>query len=130
MKERKMFHEGLIKETEDGVFLRAARCSKCGKIQFPAKDLCTECLSEEKEEQLIGNRGTIYTVTTTYSPVSGFLPPLTIAYVETKEGLRVFAPLKTEEEPYEIGMEVELSIADLWEEKDAVVTGYRYQKRQ
>ena len=118
-------------QTESGPALRATRCLKCGKIQFPAKTLCTDCLDEESEDIPVGKYAKIFSFTTTYGQVSRMESPVTAAFLELPEGIRVFAPLKKEENIiYEIGTDMELDIDDLWEEENAIITGYVYKVRK
>ena len=127
MNEKKMFHEDLFVETEQGIFLIAKKCSECGNIQFPQKGFCQKCLNEQLDDVLIGQKGTLFSFTTTFGKFSNMTGPFDVGYIELPEGIRVFAPIRKEEtEEYAIGMEMELEEADLWEEEDTVITGYRY----
>lgn len=127
MKEKRVFHDGLIAETEGGTRLIGRKCKKCGKIQFPQKGVCMYCLSDDGEDVLIGEHAKLFSFTTTYSPAANFQPPFTVGYLELPEGVRIFSQIREEEDvSLRIGMDMELELADLWEEEDAVVTGYRY----
>ncbi len=124
---RELFREGIVREIEGGVCLVGKRCTKCGHMIFPIGKFCTQCLNEETEEMAFGQTGTLFSFTTTYGPVSKRKPPLAVGYIETDDGVRVFAPLHLEEDrPFEIGMKMKLEIADLWEEDDVAYTGYQY----
>ena len=123
--ERKIFNENLVAQTENGPALIAKKCLACGRIQFPQKGVCPYCLGEENEDVLIGRHAKLFSFTTTYSPAANFKPPFTVGYLSLPEGVRVFSQLK-DDVPLEIGMDMELEIADLWEENDCIVTGYRY----
>lgn len=125
--EQRAFHEGLFTQTEQGAFLIGKKCSQCGKIRFPHGKLCTSCLSQDSEDVLIAQRGTLFSYTTTYGPTATIQPPFAVGYITTEEGLRIFAPLRMEEDkPFAIGAEMELELAELWTEGDTSVTGYRY----
>lgn len=125
--ERKMFHDGLVTDTEQGPSLIGKECPQCGYIQFPNGKICEKCGCDRLEDIPVGRTGTPFSYTTTYSPVQKLKPPFACGYVELPEGLHVFAPLRYEDaEAFEIGKTVELEIADLWQENDAVITGYRY----
>ncbi len=127
MKEKRMFYPDLFTETENGPRLIAGKCTKCGKIRFPQTGVCPNCLNESSERVYVGEKGKLFSFTTTYGPVAKLEPPFTIGYVDLPEGVRIFAQLELEQDfKYEIGMDMELETADLWEEEDAVVTGYRY----
>lgn len=125
--EKKVFHEGLIAETEQGPFLIGKKCCQCGRIQFPHGKLCTNCLCKDSEDVLIGQKGILFSFTTTYGATATIQPPFAVGYITTEEGLRIFAPLRMEEDkPFFIGAKMELEIADLWTEGETIVTGYRY----
>lgn len=127
MSEREKFHEDLFTETAEGVFLIARKCDKCGNIQFPQKGFCQKCLDNNMKDILIGNKGKLFSYTTTYGKAAQLEGPFDVGYVMLPEGIRVFAPVrKKEDEDYEIGMDMELETADLWEEAGVIKTAYRY----
>ena len=111
---------GETKEFIEGVFTRpltsksslvGCKCKSCGKIYFPKKKLCTNCLSWDNMEELaLSRRGKIFTWT--LSQMYG-LPSSSIGYVDIPEGIRLFAKF-TECDPPEkvlkIGMEVEMVV--------------------
>ncbi len=131
MKEKRMFYPDLFAETEDGPRLIAGKCTKCGRIMFPQAGVCEGCLNESLETVYVGERAKLFSFTTTNAPATHFEPPFTIGYLDLPEGVRVFSQLKMDNDvEYEIGMDMELEIADLWEEEDAIVTGYRYRAVQ
>ncbi len=126
-KDKKHFHENLFLETEQGPFLIGKKCRKCGNVQFPQKNFCEKCLSKDIEDVSIGQRGKLFSYTTTYGKAANFDSPFSTGYIELPEGLRIFAPLRTEEnQSFKTGAEMELEIAELWEEDGVAVTGYRY----
>lgn len=127
MSEKKFFHANLFLQTDQGPFLVGKKCCECGYIQFPQKNFCEKCLSREVEDICIGQRGTLFSFTTTYGKSARIEPPFSTGYIQLPEGVRVFAPLRTEESKnLKIGAEMELEIADLWEEDGLIITGYRY----
>lgn len=129
--EEKFFHDELITENEGGVHLIAHRCTKCGNIQYPQKDFCYKCLSDELEEVPAGHTGKLFSYTTTYGKVQKLEGPLSVGYIDIPEGLRIFAPLKTPENAqFFIGADVELETAPLWEEDGISVIGYRYRLKE
>lgn len=130
MKETKLFYDGLMTETSDGMLLRASKCHSCGKIQYPSKHVCPQCAGDECDEISIGKYGKLFSFTTTYAPVSKMKPPVTVGYIQLDEGVRVFAPLKqSESAAYEIGMDMELETAPLWEEEENIILGYTYKMK-
>ena len=125
------FHDGLMKETADGCFLIGEKCKNCGRIMFPRGSICTNCLSEDMDDVLFGQEGTLFSHTITYAPSSHFKPPFAIGYIETPEGVRVFAPLCMEDkDDFSIGAEMELEFAELWQEEDVSKIAYRYKVKK
>lgn len=125
---REMFQPNLFCETKNGPRLIALQCRDCGSIQFPQKGCCKNCSSRDLKEVEIGERGTLYSFTTNYGKLGRWKAPFTNGWIDLPEGVRLFAPLRQEEqEELAIGKEVELEIADLWTEEDGTIkTGYRY----
>ena len=125
--ERELFHDGLVHEGADGPSLIGKKCCACGRIIFPNGKVCPVCNGKETEDVLMGRTGKLFSFTTTYGPVAKMKPPIAVGYIETPEGVRVFAPLRIEEgKPFEIGMDMVLEVADLWEEDGVIKTGYQY----
>lgn len=124
---KELFHDGLVSEGADGPSLIGKKCRACGRILFPNGQVCPDCGGKENDPVLMGRTGRLFSYTITYGPVAKRKPPLAVGYVETPEGVRVFAPLRMEEDKsFTIGMDMELEIADLWEEDGVVKTGYQY----
>lgn len=105
MGEKTLLREDLFKETASGLSLVGFRCARCGKVFFPKTSLCSSCLGREMTEIEISKAGTLYSYTTTYTPVAHFQPPHSIGLIETPEGLRISAPLVGTQEDFQIGME-------------------------
>ena len=127
MKEREMFHEDLFGEDEKGPFLITKKCGKCGNIQFPQKGFCQKCLNPDMEDIHLGRKGKLFSYTTTYGKAAALTGPFDVGYIMLPEKIRIFAPVrKSEEQEYEIGMNMELEIIDLWEEDDVIKTAYSY----
>ena len=111
---------GETKEFIDGVFTRpvtskssllGCKCKSCGKIYFPKKKLCTNCLSwDSMEEVALSRRGKIFTWTVSHMYN---LPSYPIGYVDLPEGIRLFAQFNECDPPekvLKIGMEVEMVV--------------------
>jgi len=87
---QKLFKEGLMETTEDGlVHLKGSRCTKCGKVTFPQKDFCPDCLSDEMESILLSNEASLYTYTVVHIGVKGFKTPYVLGWVTFPEGIRI-----------------------------------------
>lgn len=112
--------------------LIGSRCRKCGDVDFPKRELCSACDSEElMEETLLGERGTLHTYTIVRLGYPNYTLPYVLALVELPEGknLRVLAQLEgcTEEE-IRIGMPLQLSIGKIKIDPATgkKVIGYKY----
>lgn len=94
--------------------LLACRCRACGRIFFPARDICPDCFDEGVlEEVTLAGRGTIHASTVVHIPAPvGIQAPYAYGYVDMAEApMRLFA-LFTGAEPawFTPGREVELAI--------------------
>ena len=118
--------EGLFLK-EGGVKLLANKCKACGRVYFPKACFCFECFGKDMEEVALSRRGKLYSYTIGHMPTEHFEPPYALGLVDLPEGIRVFAPLTmTENTTFEIGMEMEVSIEELWQEDDREVIGYKF----
>lgn len=113
--EKEFVAGGLTKPLSPDSRLLASKCTKCGKLHFPAQRLCSGCYSwEQMEEAPLSRRGRIFSWTVSY--MMGEHP---IGYVDLPEGIRVFAiftdvgdnPAKS----LDIGQEVELVVMPMRE---------------
>ncbi len=119
--------EGIFREEAAGGLLLGSKCASCGQIYFPKAEFCFDCFGKKMEEVSLSRRGKLYSYTFGHLPASHFQPPYAVGLVDMPEGVRVFAPLKTaEEKPFEIGMEMEVVIEELWQENDKRVIGYKF----
>jgi hypothetical protein len=98
-----------VKHLEEGKIM-GTRCKKCGRLYFPPRADCTECLSSEIEWIPLSGRGKLITYTTAYFAPAGFEAPYTIALAELEEGVRVFTRMgkDVKEDEVKIGMKVKL----------------------
>jgi hypothetical protein len=98
-----------VKHLEEGKIV-ATKCKKCGRLYFPPRADCTECLSGEIEWIPLSGRGKLITYTTAYFAPAGFEAPYTLALAELEEGVRVFARMgkDVKEDEVKIGMKVKL----------------------
>lgn len=104
-----------FKETEDGLRLLGSRCRRCGKLFFPRKRYCTNCLdSSEMEEYILSRRGKLISYSIAHDSLMGIKTPYAFGYIKLiPDGLVIYS-LLTECEPFEenlkIGMEMEMVI--------------------
>lgn len=122
-----LIRKDILIQKGDEVVLVGSRCKKCGYVFFPQRLFCVECFGSEMEVHEIGNRGVLYSFTTSYAPTVHFAPPYTAGWIEMEGQLRVFAPISIEEgQRLEIGMAMQLIADVLWEEGEKQVVGYMF----
>jgi len=72
------------------------RCAACGTFRFPARDLCSRCLSREAEWALVSGRGAIFSwavMHQVYHPGFADEVPYAVVVVELEEGARLVSNL-------------------------------------
>jgi uncharacterized OB-fold protein len=76
--------------------LMAGRCKKCGKIHFPPRQLCDECLSNEFEWTQIPTEGKLLTYTIIHIAPTQFqtMAPYAIGIIGLDNGLRIPGMIK------------------------------------
>ena len=133
MSKKRLFKEGVFKEgsLESGApILVGSRCKSCGRVYFPKKRVCPECMTiDEMEEAELSRRGKILSYTVAYvGPLE--YAPYAFGFVELPEGIRVFTHF-TDCEPFEeklkIGGEVELTAGRITTDEDGTeVIGWKF----
>jgi len=100
----------LIHNQRDSVFaLKASKCQKCGRVQFPEKRVCPNCgAKDQMDEVRLSRFGRVFTYDIDHvfpSPA----PPTVMAVVDLEGGGRIFTQMTDcEPEQVHIGMRVEL----------------------
>jgi len=93
------------------------RCRGCGTFRFPARDLCSRCLSREAEWAPVSGRGTVFTFAVmhqVYHPGFADEVPYAVVVVELEEGARVVSNLVgCAVRDISIGMPVEVVFEDV-----------------
>ena len=127
MKIRVPFKEGLIEEVSGRWELMGCRCKQCGKIIYPIKNVCLNCLNRDMERSDLSRIGKLYSFTIVHMPSEHFQPPYAIGWIELPEGIKIFSQIRGwQEHPLKIGMAMELAIEKLWDEGDKEVIGYTF----
>ena len=124
------FRQGLFTEEANKFFLIGNRCEACGQLFYPPRPFCFNCFRKAMQTVKLGNRGRLYSFTTSYMPSTHFEPPYTVGWVDLEDGIRVFAPIeRSKNQDLAIGMEMELVIDELWQEGDKSVVGYKFKPK-
>jgi uncharacterized OB-fold protein len=111
--------------------LEASRCCACRLIEFPPRQRCRHCGSDEMEPAKLSGHGRILSHTRVYQPARGFRDAAgsVTALIELEEGVRVIAQL-TDVDPEDVatGQEVEMVVRRLRadEEQGMLVYGYKF----
>ena len=107
----------LFVKTEQGKQLKVTKCQKCGKIYFPVRHNCPECLDSKVEVIPLSKRGKLFTYSITFMKplVKGVVsPPYANGIIEFPEGFKMFAilrdvePMEDESMQKRIGQEFEI----------------------
>ena len=99
--------------------MTAEQCDECGRVIFPKRDVCPECIQPAHREIELSGKGTIYSFTTIYeAPPKGFADqvPYSVGLIELQEGPLItgrFTDMDPDE--LEIGLKVE-SVTRKWGE--------------
>jgi len=92
--------------------LEAAKCTACGKVNYPPRVVCPACRKTEFETVVLPREGKVVTYTVVRVPPAGFTEqtPLPIALVEIEGGVRLMVQIGdlADPEELEIGMPVRL----------------------
>jgi len=87
------------------------RCRGCGAYRFPAREICSRCLSREAAWERVSGRGAVFSFAVmhqVYHPGFADAVPYAIVVVELVEGARMLSNLvDCPVERIEIGMPVE-----------------------
>ncbi len=123
---RVSFRPDVLEVGPDGGHLVGSRCPTCGAHFFPARQVCSRCLSDLETVALSG-RGTIYTYTVIHQGPPGFQAPYLLAYVDLPEGVRVLGQVEGPPEQARIGSEVELVLVPQGQDQEGrEVVGFRF----
>lgn len=95
--------------------LTTTQCNHCGKVCWPPRIVCPECMSDDLAWVDMPKEGKIYTYTVQEAGLApGFKPPLVFAVIEFENGIRIFSALKdVKPEEVKTGLNVVLSIGKI-----------------
>ncbi len=90
--------------------LQAGKCSACGYIEYPLRDICRKCKSTSIEMITLPTNGTIYSYTVVRYPLKGLEnPPYIIGLIELDNGVRLLSRISGDIDSVQIGKRVKLS---------------------
>ena len=97
--------------------LVAQRCLECDTFRFPAREVCSRCLSRRAEWERVSGRGRVFSVVVMHQanhPWFAARTPYAVVVVELEEGARMLSSV-VGREPHaiRIGMPVEVTFDDL-----------------
>ena len=102
--------------------LLGSRCPACGEAFFPRRLVCAKCLHEGTEDTELSTRGRIHTWTYCHVPMFGKkdadVAGYGVAQVDLPEGPRVQSILSGGRDDFAIGMDVEIDLETLRQDKD------------
>jgi uncharacterized OB-fold protein len=120
--------EGVFTWPSDDPHFIASRCKTCGTVSFPKSGVCRNPKCKNKldvEEILLSRRGKLMTYTQiNYQPPPPYVSPepfipFAIGEAGFPEGIAILGQLTgCKYEDLEIGMEVEMVVEKLFEDKD------------
>lgn len=97
--------------------LAAQRCLDCGTFRFPAREVCSGCLSRRAEWHRVSGRGRVFSVVVMHQashPWFASRTPYAVVVVELDEGARMLSTVVgPEPHAIAIGMPVEVDFEDL-----------------
>jgi uncharacterized OB-fold protein len=103
--------------------LLGSRCRACGEVFFPRRLVCARCLAEGTQDVELSTRGRLYTWTYVHFPLFGgkraeHAGGYGVGQVDLPEGPRIQAVLSGGPDDFHIGMEMELELETLRENKE------------
>jgi uncharacterized OB-fold protein len=105
------------------------RCRGCGAHRFPARDICSRCLSRDAEWALVCGRGTVFSYAVmhqVYHPGFADEVPYAVVQVELEEGGRLLTNVvDCPPDELTIGMPVEV----VFEDRTPEVTLPKFRRR-
>jgi len=109
-------------------YLLGVKCSRCGKVFFPKKDICPDCFDNGLMEEIpLSPKGKLVTFTIIHRSLGNIKTPYAIGYIDTPEQIRLFS-LLTESSLNElrIGMDMEVVFLEERGDEGKPVWVYKY----
>lgn len=118
--------------------LLGSKCSRCNRVFFPKRTVCSDCLEKNTMVEVkLSRRGKLHSGTIAHVAPTGFSPPYVVGYVDLPEGVRVFTEIKDAQicrgflksgtEMLVSGIDMELVIEKIREDDEGNdVIGYKF----
>jgi len=83
------------RETPQRYRMEAGRCTRCGRIWFPPREICPNCRNVHFEKVTLAGEGAVETFTVIHVPPAGFedQSPYAVAIVKLDDGVRITCQL-------------------------------------
>jgi uncharacterized OB-fold protein len=127
--EEGLFH--MPASADDKPYLIGSKCSSCGNVTFPKREVCPRCVRRgSMEEYHIYGKGRLNTFSIVNAALPGFKAPSIQAYVDLDEGPRIWSLITgvaPEPAALQIGMKVELVVEKVREDREGnAYVGYQF----
>ena len=109
--------------------LEAAKCTKCGKVQFPARLVCPECKHRDFERINLQRTGKLLTYTVIHVAPSQFTDqvPYAVGIVELDQGVRLLTQIADcPHEKLKTGMALRIEFRRITSDGEAGIIHYGY----
>ncbi len=108
----KIFPPQVWRNKETMYRLIATKCSSCGNLMFPAREVCNKCGSTKVTKVKLSGKGTLITYTVNYQSLPGMekVQPNYVGLIRLDEGIEIVAPLTDVDENIREGTRVEATI--------------------
>lgn len=87
--QRRIYGESWFQKTNGKIQLIGCLCKSCETHWFPKRQICPNCLGEQLKEVQLSNTAEVYSLSKLHVTSKGFEKPITIAYIDFPEGVRV-----------------------------------------
>lgn len=107
----------------------AKKCTKCGYISFPPRQICPECKNRSFEDYTLKNTGKVitFTIIDVGSPQFSNQVPYCVAIVELDDGARITTQIADfEKDKLKIGSKVKLEFRKIQTDGKSGIIMYGY----
>ncbi|RJR49164.1 MAG: Zn-ribbon domain-containing OB-fold protein [Desulfobacteraceae bacterium] len=118
--EKGLFH--MPEFEDDKPYLIGSKCSSCGLVSFPKREVCPRCVRRgTMAEYHINGKGRLNTFSVVNAALPGFSAPSIQAYVDLDEGPRIWSlitGITRDPGALRIGMELEMVVEKVREDRE------------